>query len=81
MRFYDYQCTNDVCNNVQEYYEKTNDDEKYHHCQRCFCKMKRKISLPMVNFQNARGNGKPNNSISKKERQRRWNSPDPKDKI
>lgn len=75
MRFYDYLCSNESCRNIDEYYERTNDDQNIHNCSLCNSESFRKISAPAFRFED---HGK---FISKKERQRRWKSNDPKDKI
>lgn len=81
-RFYDYKCKYQDCDNneLHEYYEPT-ENNNTHKCPTCGREMRKVISMPSINFENARGNGKPENFRSKAERQRRWRSPDPRDKI
>jgi len=74
MRFYDYKCIK--CNNIKEFYEDTNDDIKVHNCD-CGGEMKRILSSVSFSIKQ-----KPVYwDLSASERKRRWNSPDPSEKI
>lgn len=73
MRFYDYKCPG--CGKVKEYYENTDNNVK-RICD-CGSLMKRVISPVSFNIKNKPLYWK----MSVSERKRRWNSPDPTEKI
>ena len=83
-RFYDYSCKNQQCMSqiLHEFFEPTDGDKtKEHPCPHCGIEMQRAISLPSMNFRSAKGNQVPDTWRSKAERKRRWDSPNPRDKI
>ncbi|MEM3091555.1 MAG: hypothetical protein QXD05_00255 [Candidatus Pacearchaeota archaeon] len=75
MRFYDYKCIR--CSKEKEFYENIEDEKYIHRCD-CGGEMMRIIITP-PNFYFKK---KPVNwDLSASERKRRWNSPDPDEKL
>jgi putative FmdB family regulatory protein len=74
MPFYDYRCPDEGCNNIQEFYERTTDDEKEHLCKACGSLMHRIITTaPAVKHKKL----PKGHNLSATKRRELWGSDDP----